>query len=182
LSCIVFHLFHRGNKYSHSGVVAVSATGFRQKRLPEMEKSNCHAAWICALKTGGFFLFGYLVGRRFNLSCPFLSGSGSSCDIPSLKKKVLTINEMPTSQSLIKRVQEEEPNLLEPKRNVDPTPVDVLGPFYVIGAPFRAKLCPIYATGRKLLICGTLRDSSGHFVPFTVIDFWQVYSFQSSGC
>jgi hypothetical protein len=143
--------------------------------------NNCHGAWVCALKTGGFFLFGYLVGRRFNLFCPSssCSSSSSSCCLPSSKKKILTIDELPTTQSLIKRVQEEEPNLLVPKRNVEPTPADVLGPFYVIGAPFRAKLSPIYATGRKLLICGTLRDSTGDFVPFTVIDFWQVRFFFS---
>ena len=141
------------------------------KILVEMD-THPPSAWICALKTGGFFLFGYLVGRRFNLCS--LSSSSSSC---STNTKTLTIEDLPTTKSLLKRVQEEEPDLLVPKRNIELTPVDVLGPFYVIGAPFRAKLSPIYATGRKLLICGTLRDSTGHFVPFTVIDFWQVIFF-----
>lgn len=137
------------------------------------------SAWICALKTGGFFLFGYLVGRRFNLCSLSSSPSSSSSSSCSTKTKTFTIDDLPTTKSLLKRVQEEESDLLVPKRNIEPTPVDVLGPFYVIGAPFRAKLSPIYATGRKLLICGTLRDPTGHYVPFTVIDFWQVVIFFS---
>lgn len=134
----------------------------------ENTSSSC---WIncTALKAGGFFLLGYLIGQRFHL-CSLSTSSTSSTN----NKGIHTIDELPTNKSLVKRVQEEESNLLIPKLNVELTPVDVLGPFYVIGAPFRAKLCPIYATGRKLLIRGTLRDSTGHFVPFTVIDFWQV--------
>jgi hypothetical protein len=90
------------------------------------------------------------------------------------QKKLETISDLPTNQSSLERVATEEPHLLTPKKNVETTPVDVLGPFYVIGAPFRAKLCPIDASGRKLVIRGTLRNSSGNFVPFTVIDLWQV--------
>jgi hypothetical protein len=113
----------------------------------------------------GWLLFGTSTFFYLQRKVLFISHEG---------KKLEIIADLPSNQSLVKRVEMEEPQLLAAKRDVEPTPIDVLGPFYVIGAPFRAKLCPIDATGRKLLIRGTLRDSFGKFIPFTVIDFWQV--------
>src|SRR6266542_4668243 len=43
-----------------------------------------------------------------------------------------------------------EPNLHKRK----PTADDVLGPFYRVGAPYRAKICPAFASGVCLLISG----------------------------
>eukprot|EP00656_Telonema_subtile_P039296 TRINITY_DN44429_c0_g1_i1.p1 TRINITY_DN44429_c0_g1~~TRINITY_DN44429_c0_g1_i1.p1 ORF type:complete len:236 (+),score=42.80 TRINITY_DN44429_c0_g1_i1:157-864(+) len=55
-----------------------------------------------------------------------------------------------------------------------PTPQDVLGPFYVLGAPFRAKLTPPGTEGEHILISGRVLDAeSGEPLPFTVMDLWQ---------
>jgi protocatechuate 3,4-dioxygenase beta subunit len=75
--------------------------------------------------------------------------------------------------SLEKRESFERSHLLLLKGKLQSTPQDVLGPFYVIGAPFRVKLSPISAKGRKIRISGILRDTNGQYLPYTVIDLWQ---------
>eukprot|EP00658_Telonema_sp_P-2_P059271 TRINITY_DN4807_c0_g1_i2.p1 TRINITY_DN4807_c0_g1~~TRINITY_DN4807_c0_g1_i2.p1 ORF type:complete len:266 (-),score=33.14 TRINITY_DN4807_c0_g1_i2:112-909(-) len=55
-----------------------------------------------------------------------------------------------------------------------PTPQDVLGPFYVLGAPFRGKISPPDAQGVPIVISGRVLDAaSGEALPFTVLDMWQ---------
>lgn len=117
------------------------------------------------LTTAGCLFIGFIAGNTFQ---SLFSNNNKN------KKIKYSLEDLQTTKSLKTRVENENPELLISKKNVIATSSDVLGPFYVIGAPFRSKLSPISAVGRKLLIKGTLRDTTGRFIPFTVIDFWQV--------
>lgn len=56
-----------------------------------------------------------------------------------------------------------------------PTSRDVLGPFYVVGAPFRAKLSPPASGGDTIFVSGrVLCAKTGDPLPFTLIDMWQM--------
>jgi len=54
------------------------------------------------------------------------------------------------------------------------TPTQVWGPFYVAGAPYRAKLSPIWAKGQPIVIKGVVYGlDTGKPLPFASIDLWQ---------
>lgn len=50
-----------------------------------------------------------------------------------------------------------------------PTPSDILGPYYLAGAPFVAALCD----SPTLFISGQVLDVEGRLIPAVVLDFWQ---------
>lgn len=128
----------------------------------KMEKDN----FQLILKYSSYLIIGIFIGKYYE---KYFSSSSSSS-----RTKNNSIKELQTNKSLKIRIEKENSNLLIPLKNLLETSSDVLGPFYVIGAPFRSKLSPINSIGRKLLIKGTLRNLNGNFIPFTVIDFWQV--------
>lgn len=53
------------------------------------------------------------------------------------------------------------------------TETDVLGPFFVLGSPFRGKLSPPLSAGIPLVIKGCLRGVDGKPLPYVIIDLWQ---------
>ncbi|CAF0781090.1 unnamed protein product [Didymodactylos carnosus] len=74
----------------------------------------------------------------------------------------------------------------ETTNQLEATPKDVWGPFYVMNAPFRAKISPIDAIGIPLMISGRvfgLDTKKG--LPFAVVDIWHtspeaVYDYQEA--
>jgi len=54
------------------------------------------------------------------------------------------------------------------------TVTQVWGPFYVTGAPFRARLSPVWARGEAIAIKGVVYgQDTGKPLPFALLDLWQ---------
>lgn len=60
------------------------------------------------------------------------------------------------------------------KAGLKPTDKNILGPYYIDGAPHRAKITPPYEPGTVLFVGGIVRAAdTGKPIPFAVLDIWQ---------
>lgn len=79
------------------------------------------------------------------------------------------LRDLPCNRTLSSMQSEKE----ETTTSLVKTEADVLGPFFVLGSPFRGKLSPPLSEGVPLIIKGCVRDINGKPQPYIIIDLWQ---------